>query len=163
MARRSKKPKAPVQHVAGEPGVAPSIDPNVALFASYVEDDRRRARDAKREAREQRRAADESKRLVETKDAAAAELKRIRSRGGASAEDRAAAEAAYRDALAAVVEAETGSAPAWAPPPAASVEPAEAEGSDPAEVPGGDPAPTSDDGADAEEAVESPAAGDASS
>lgn len=133
MARRSKKPKAPTEQApAGAPAAAPSIDPNVALFASYVEDDRRRARDAKREAREQRRMAEDAKRLVDAKDAAAAELKRIRSRGGASAEDRAAAEAAYRDALAAVVEAETGAAPAWAPPPPEpdAVDPAESHESD---------------------------------
>lgn len=115
MARRSKKPK--VVRTPATNDASATIDPNVALFASYVEDDRRRARDAKREAREQRRRADDAKRLVDAKDAAAAELKRLRSRGGASAEDRAAAEAAYRDALAAVVEAETGTPPAWAPPP----------------------------------------------
>ena len=95
-----------------------TIDPAVAAFASFVRGEESKEREAKKAARAERQKADEANRLVETKDAAAAEVKRLRSRTGVSAEERAAADAAYRDALAAVVAAETGTAPTWAPPPA---------------------------------------------
>lgn len=146
MARRSKKPKAPSTGAGsdtddgrnGDEGRA--VDPNLALFASYVHDDRERAQAAKRQAREQRRQAEEADALVRAKDDAAAEVKRLRSRSGATPEERAAADATYREALAAVVAAETGEAPAWAPPPGAgedtddqlpSTEPTDGEGAGP--------------------------------
>jgi len=97
---------------------AKAVDPNVALFASYMKADAQKERDAKKAAREARQQAEAATKLVADKDAAAAEVKRLRGREGVSAEQRAAADDAYKAALAAVVAAETGSAPAWAPPPA---------------------------------------------
>ncbi len=102
--------------------MAGEVDPNVALFASYVRDAEQRERDAKKAARVARQEAESTQNLVVAKDAAAAEVKRLRGREGVSAEQRAAADAAYREALAAVVAAETGTAPAWAPPPASEVQ-----------------------------------------
>ncbi|HEX2576477.1 MAG TPA: hypothetical protein VHK88_09030 [Aquihabitans sp.] len=113
------------------------VDPNLALFASYVRGEEQRERDAKRAAREARQQAETLAELQAAKDAAAAEVKRLRSREGVSPEQRAAADAAYREALAAVVAAETGEAPAWAPPPPepeteAEAPPADDDAADPA-------------------------------
>lgn len=93
------------------------VDPNLALFANWVREEEKRERDARRSAKavkdEERKAQD----LARAKDEAAAQLKRVRQSPSAGAEEKAAAEAGYRQALAAVVAAETGSAPDWAPPP----------------------------------------------
>lgn len=94
------------------------IDPDVALFAQWMRDEDRRERDAKRQARDARRVEETARALTAAKDAAAAEVKRLRSSPSATADQRAAADAAYRDALAAVVAAETGKTPPWAPAPA---------------------------------------------
>lgn len=91
------------------------VDPAVAAFASFVRGEESKEREAKKAARAERQKADEAIRLVAAKDAAAAEVKRLRSRTGVSPEERAAVDEAYRVALAAVVASETGSAPAWAP------------------------------------------------
>ena len=94
------------------------VDPNLALFASWVRDEEKRERDERRNAKavkdEERKAQD----LVRAKDDAAADLKRLRNSSSATGEQKAAAEARYREALAAVVTVETGEAPEWAPPPA---------------------------------------------
>lgn len=119
---KSKKPKPAVAEEATTPS-SPSVDPNLALFASYVADDRKKAQAAKRAAKEERRQAQEAQNLVETKDRAAAEVKRLRGRESATTEERAAADIAYREALAAVVAAETGETPTWAPEPASEPEP----------------------------------------
>lgn len=116
MARKHQKGKGPASGTDPSGTEPPGIDPDVALFASYMRDEEQRERDAKRAAREARRQADAAQGLAATKDVAAAEVKRLRGRQGVSAEQRAAADAAYRDALAAVVGAETGATPAWAPP-----------------------------------------------
>ncbi|MBX3286375.1 MAG: hypothetical protein KF703_13585 [Actinobacteria bacterium] len=131
--------------------MAKEIDPDVARFAAYVREQEQREKASKRAEREARQQADATKALVAAKDAAAAEVKRLRSRQGVSAEERAAADAAYREALAAVVAAETGTAPAWAPPPG------EAEPTDDAAA---EPAAGSDDAADATDCAEDPAADD---
>ncbi len=123
MARKHKQG----QGHAPAPDASAGVDPNVALFASYMRDGEQRERKAKKAAREDRLKAEAAASLVAVKDAAAAEVKRLRGREGVSAEQRGAADAAYRDALAAVVAAETGEAPAWAPP-AQELEPAEVEG-----------------------------------
>lgn len=107
MARRTE-PQAPANSDA--------VDPALSAFASFVRNEEQQERDAKKQARAERQKADAANRLVAAKDAAAAEVKRLRNRTGVSPEERAAADQAYRDALAAVVAAETGEAPAWAPP-----------------------------------------------
>jgi hypothetical protein len=94
---------------------AGGVDPDVALFAQWMRDEERKERDARRQAKENRRLEESARSLTAAKDAAAAEVKRLRWSPSATAEQRAAADAAYRDALAAVVAAETGEAPAWAP------------------------------------------------
>ncbi|MCB0971510.1 MAG: hypothetical protein KDA97_08345 [Acidimicrobiales bacterium] len=129
---------------------------DLALFASFVRSEERKAKDEKRRARDERRQAGEHQRLVQAKDAAAAEVKRLRSSDRATAEQRAAADDAYRVALAAVVAHETGAAPEWAPPPAA-----DSPDSPDAPSAGEEPAPPGDaDDAPAasEEATDEPAA-----
>lgn len=91
------------------------VDPNLALFASWVRDEESKERAAKREAKAVRAEEEKARALVKAKDDAAAALKRVRSNPNATADDKAAADAAYREALAAVVAAETGTTPAWAP------------------------------------------------
>ncbi len=105
------------------PPATAGVDPDVALFASYVRAEQDRERQAKRAAREERRQADQAASLMAAKDAAAAEVKRLRGAGGVNAEQRAAAESAYREALAAVVATETGETPTWAPEPVPADEP----------------------------------------
>ena len=114
MARKHQQGQGPAP--TSEPSDSAGVDPNVALFASYMRGGEQRERDAKAAAREDRLKAEAAASLVAVKDAAAAEVKRLRSREGVSAEQRAAADASYRDALAAVMAAETGETPAWAPP-----------------------------------------------
>lgn len=144
--------------------MAKEIDPDVARFAAYVREQEQAEKAAKRADREARQQADATKTLVAAKDAAAAEVKRLRAREGVSPEERAAADATYREALAAVVAAETGEAPAWAPPPSAEPEPepeaaadeATAEGAaDPADEATGEPSDGDDAGAPDEAAPES--------
>lgn len=101
---------------------APEIDPAVALFAQRhregIERDKQRQRDR---AAEQRKAGEHT-RLVEAKDQAVANLKRINRATGATQDDRDAAEAAYRSATADVITHETGDRPDWAPAPEPSEE-----------------------------------------
>ena len=95
---------------------AEGVDPNVALFAQWATSEREREKAAQREAQNARRQAKAAEELTSNKQKAAAELKRLRASPNATAEQKA--EAAYRAALAAVVEAETGAPPSWSPPPA---------------------------------------------
>ena len=124
---------------------------DLELFASFVRDEERKEREAKKAARDERRQADEHGRLVKAKEDAAALVKRLRSSARATAEQKVEADAAYKAALAAVVAAETGTAPAWAPP-APEPEPEAPAAEDPAEE---DPA-ASDDGSPSDDA-EAPA------
>jgi hypothetical protein len=151
MAKKSK------QHASGAgadsgAGEARTVDPNLAAFAAFVRGEERKERDAKKAAKDARAKEQEAGRLVAAKDEAAANLKRIRSRSGVSAEERDAAETAYRTALAAVVAAETGTAPEWAPPapepeadaaPASSTDDGE-DAADPAEGASSDDEPTAE-------------------
>ena len=98
--------------VLAQPGAG---DPDVALFAAWMRKEDRRERDARRQAKETRRLEESARALTSTKDAAAAEVKRLRASTSATPEQRAAAEAAYCEALAAVVAAETGEALTLAP------------------------------------------------
>lgn len=104
------------------------VDQNLALFAAWSRDEDERERDQRRAAkaaRDQERKADD---LVRAKDEAAAALKRVRQDPRSTAEEKSAADTAYRSALAAVVAAETGEAPAWAPEaPATEVDEADAD------------------------------------
>lgn len=96
------------------------VDPAIAAFASFIKAEEKQEKEARRAAKQARAAEEEANRLVAAKDEAAAELKRLRGRSGVPPEVRAAAEEAYRSALAAVVAAETGSTPEWAPATAAT-------------------------------------------
>src|SRR6478609_8241073 len=119
MARKSYRRKAAEAERSGAgaaEGRPEPVDPNVALFAARVREEQAREKAEKRAAREARRAVEEHQRLVDVKEAAAAELKRLRRQGGAGAERVARADAAYRAALAALITNETGEAPPWAPP-----------------------------------------------
>lgn len=92
------------------------VDPALAAFASFIRSEEEQERAGRKAAKQARAAEQEAVNLVKAKDDAAANLKQLQSRSGVSPEERAAAEEAYRRALAAVVAAETGEAPAWAPP-----------------------------------------------
>lgn len=141
--------------------MAKEIDPDVARFAAYVREQEQREKATRRAEREARQQADATRSLVAAKDAAAAEVKRLRGREGVSPEERAAADAAYREALAAVVAAETGEAPAWAPPPTEVEADPAAEGSDGAEPEASDEAGDgSGDDAEPEAADTAPAPDD---
>lgn len=119
---------------------------DLELFASFVRDDERREREAKAAAKAERRAANERRALGQAKDDAAAALKRLRGRDGVDPAERAAAEEAYRQALAAVVAAETGEAPTWAP--AAEEAPAPEPEAEPEPVPEAEPDGSPDDHAE---------------
>ncbi len=72
---------------------------------------------------------------MSTKDAAAREVKRLRAAAGVQPSDAAAAETAYRVALADLIAFETGSAPDWAPTAATEAgAPEETEGSEEVEL-----------------------------
>jgi hypothetical protein len=101
---------------AADPAAGPAVDPDVARFASWVRAEQDRERAEKRAERDQRRQADELARLRVAKDDAAALVKRLRASSRATPAERAAADEAYRVALAALVAAETGATPSWAPP-----------------------------------------------
>ena len=90
---------------------------DLELFAQFVRTEERKERDAKKAARDERRQADEHNQLVKAKEDAAALVKRLRGSDRATAEQKAEADAAYKTALAAVVAAETGASPTWAPEP----------------------------------------------
>jgi hypothetical protein len=89
---------------------------DLEIFAQFVRDEEEKERSAKKAAREERRQADEHAKLVRAKEDAASRVKRLRASDRASAEEKAEADAAYKAALAALVAAETGEAPTWAPP-----------------------------------------------
>jgi DNA-binding transcriptional regulator YiaG len=131
---RAKRRKSP-----GSPTSADApIDPDVARFAARTFQQQAAERDAKRAEREARQREEEHQQLLATKDAAVAEVKRLRTRDHVKRDDAAAAEAAYRLALANLIEFETGSAPGWAGPTTSAVEsPSEAELDDVAESPDG--------------------------
>lgn len=99
------------------PEPPPTVESDLSVFAGRVVAEKARRRDDQRARREAKRHAEDRARLLAAKDAAAAGVKRLRGRDGISAVQRAEADAAYRDALAAVVAAETGQAPSWAPTP----------------------------------------------
>lgn len=103
---------------------------DLELFAEFVRAEEQKERDAKKAARDERRKADEQSQLVKAKEEAAALVKRLRGSDRATAEQKAEADAAYKAALAAVVAAETGETPTWAPAPEAEPE-AEAEAGEP--------------------------------
>ena len=138
------------------PDTARPVDPDLALCASWMRGEEQKERDARKSARDARKVADEQSQLVKAKEAAAAEVKRLRGSDRATAAERAAADDAYKAALAAVVAAETGEAPTWAPAPAPEVETqGEPEGTE--AVPTDDAAPA----AEAAAAVEADAAAQA--
>lgn len=136
------------------------VDPNLALFAAWSRQEDERERESRRAAKrvkdEERKAQD----LAKAKDSAAAELKRIRNDGRATAEQKTAADTAYREALAAVVAIETGTTPEWAPPAAAPEE--VSSGDDASEAPddGGDAASEAPETEPAEPAAEASATDD---
>lgn len=124
---------------------------DLELFAQFVRDEERKERDAKKAAREERRQADEHAKLVKAKEDAAALVKRLRGSDRATAQEKADADAAYKAALAAVVAAETGEAPTWAPPAAEDdAEPVDDAGpaAEPADDADAEPAATEPDGGD---------------
>ena len=58
--------------------MAATIDPDLELFAAWYRGEEQKARDAKKAARDERKKADEATALVKAKEAAAAEVKRLR-------------------------------------------------------------------------------------
>lgn len=122
---RHKELKRSGQLVVERPATKQEQD--VKLFAESVRAQEAAERKARQEAVEALRRANRHDELTAAKAAAVADLKAARARGGA--ERVAAAEAAYRAALAELQEFETGERPAWAPapPPTDNAEPSDAE------------------------------------
>ncbi|WP_421119929.1 hypothetical protein ACE2AJ_00790 [Aquihabitans daechungensis] len=140
----------------------PEADPaDLEAFASFVRSEEQKERDAKKAARDERRKADQQSQLVKAKEDAAALVKRLRGSDRATAEQKAEADAAYKAALAAVVAAETGEAPAWAPPePEPETEPEpEVEAEPQAEVETEPPAEADQEAAEPEAASDDAAPG----
>ena len=81
---------------------------DLELFASFVKAEETKERENKRQAQEQRRLANVHQALIDAKDKAAAEVKRIRAKEHSKPEERAAADEAYRDALGALMAHESG-------------------------------------------------------
>jgi len=141
-----------------KPKVAEANPADLELFASFVRAEEQQERDAKKAARDERRKADELDQLTKAKEDAAAQVKRLRGNDRATAEQKTEADGAYKVALAAVVAAETGETPAWAPPAPAPEEAHETEGESPRfEEPTDadlDPGHAPDGGADADAAAD---------
>lgn len=87
----------------------------MARFATRTREQQVADRQRKQAKREQRQRAEEHERRIATKDAAAAAVKRLRAAPRSTADETAAADAAYRVALADLIAFETGTLPAWAP------------------------------------------------
>lgn len=108
MAGRSGHHKRPRSAADNNEGGPAEVDPNLALFASWAKEEKTREREEKAAARAERELAEREGALRKAKDDAAALVKRLRSNPSASTEEKAAADTAYRSALAAVVAAEKG-------------------------------------------------------
>jgi hypothetical protein len=121
-ARKSKASAAPTPATEADTDAAA----DVARFAAFLQDRDRAERQEQKQAGERRRAEAEVRQEAEAaqsrldearrrKDRAVRRAKDLRSRR-APADEVAAADAAYRAALADLEELETGSRPPWAPP-----------------------------------------------
>ncbi len=108
----------------------PTVDPDVAEFAARIRQQQVAGRDQKRAERESRRRAEEHQRLAAAKDAAAADVKRLRTQPRVTPSQTAEADAAYRAALGRLIEYETGDPPAWAASAAPAADPTARRGPD---------------------------------
>lgn len=89
------------------------VERDVQIFAQRVKADEQAARDEKRRARDAMEYANRHDALKSAKQQAVVELKKVRG-SGAGSQRVAEAEAAYRAAVAELVEFETGERPTWA-------------------------------------------------
>jgi hypothetical protein len=105
--KRSRRPE-------GEVSAVTPVDPDVARFAARAWQQQADERDRKRAAREARQREELHQTLIAAKDAAASDVKRLRMHEYGKAGAAAAADGAYRQALADLIAFETGAAPAWA-------------------------------------------------
>jgi hypothetical protein len=129
---KRKRRDRPTTARASEPteavsaGAAP-VDPQVALFAQRHQEDLDRQKAEQRAAAERRKRDAQHQDLIKAKDDAVARVKALRRRDRVASGETAEADAAYKAALAALIEFETGAAPPWAttdePPPDAEAEP----------------------------------------
>ncbi len=92
------------------------------MFAARTFERQAAEREAKQASRDARRREEQHQTLISSKDQAASEVKRLRSLDHTQPGEAAAAEEAYRRALADLIAFETGKAPAWAATPAAEPE-----------------------------------------
>lgn len=124
--KRTKEPRPVVSGSAAVPAASQRIDSAQERAAQLFAESIRSHEAADRATREQAAAAaDEERRhasLVADKEAAAARLRRLRA-DGRPRQQMADAESAYRVALAALQEFETGERPHWAPVVPPEVEP----------------------------------------
>ena len=148
MARRKRSRRPPEAEISADT----PVDPDVARFAARTWQQEAEERDRKRAAREARQREEEHQTLTAAKDAAARDVKRLRMQEHVKASDAAAAEGAYRKALADLIAFETGSAPAWAGSASADVEADPSDGDD-ADAP---PEAASGESADAPDGAVSP-------
>ena len=91
-----------------------SVDPQVALFAQRHKEELERQKAAQRAETARRKKEAEHQELVEAKDDAVARVKALRRRDRVAPGETAEADAAYKAALAALIEFETGAPPPWA-------------------------------------------------
>lgn len=151
MARDKRSGRPPRPSSGEEISKDTPVHPDVARFAARVMEQQAADRERKREGREARAREEQHQRLIADKDAAAGAVKRLRSREHVPPGEAAAAEAAYRQALATLISFETGAAPAWA----GAAEPEAGPEPDAEDPPGPGPEPEAvAEGADAEEPPE---------
>ena len=91
-----------------------SVDPQVALFAQRHKEELERQKAAQREEAARRKKEAEHQELIKAKDDAVARVKALRRRDRVAPGETAEADAAYKTALAALIEFETGAPPPWA-------------------------------------------------
>jgi hypothetical protein len=113
---------------AGSTAANAPVDPAVALFAQRHKEERERQKAEQRAEAERRKHEADHQRLIAEKDAAVAKVKELRRRDRVPPGAAAEADAAYKAALAALIEFETGAPPPWAatdaPPPDVDSDPA---------------------------------------
>jgi hypothetical protein len=104
-----------------------SVDPQVALFAQRHKEELERQKAAQRAEAARRKKEAEHRVLVQAKDDAVARVKALRRRDRVAPGEAAEADAAYKAALAALIEFETGAPPPWAATDEAAPEPDDTE------------------------------------
>ncbi len=116
MPKRKRRDRAPSTSPSDPSSSSAAVDPQVALFAQRHREEQERQKAEQRAAAEQRKQEAEHQRLIAVKDDAVARVKALKRRDRVRPGETAEADAAYKAALAALIEFETGAPPPWAAP-----------------------------------------------